>query len=165
MWTRPPVQRPARLVGDVHDDARTDVRVPVGHADRWGHRTAHAPGAAVNEKVDDHADDDEKKIFVAEEACIVVVTSFAGQVRYSSCRMTVFPSYARVPSALDKKLAKWLRAQRGEMTFAAFSKKVGLPPSTIFRLERCEQSITLGRLDKVLGKLKCTLADVFGAGS
>ena len=48
------------------------------------------------------------------------------------------------------------------MTFAQFSKKVGLPPSTIFRLERCEQSITLGRLDAVLKKLKCTLEDVFG---
>ena len=56
--------------------------------------------------------------------------------------MTAFPSYARVPSALDK--------------------KVGLPPSTIFRLERCEQSITLGRLQLVLDRLKCTLADVFG---
>ena len=50
------------------------------------------------------------------------------------------------------------------MTFAQFSKKVGLPPSTIFRLERCEQSITLGRLDLVLSKLKCSLGDVFGEG-
>lgn len=65
-------------------------------------------------------------------------------------------------SPLDKKLAQWLRGQRGDMTFAQFSKKVGLPPSTIFRLERCEQSITLGRLDAVLSKLKCRLADVFG---
>ena len=66
-----------------------------------------------------------------------------------------------VPSPLDKKLAKWLRDQRGEMTFAAFSKKTGLPASTIFRLERCEQSITLGRLDAVLSKLKGSVADVF----
>ena len=64
-------------------------------------------------------------------------------------------------SPLDKKLARWLREQRGDMTFAQFSKKVGLPPSTIFRLERCEQSITLGRLDGVLSKLKCSWADVF----
>jgi transcriptional regulator with XRE-family HTH domain len=67
-----------------------------------------------------------------------------------------------VPSALDKKLAKFLRDQRGEMTFAQFSKKVGLPPSTIFRLERCEQSITLGRLNQVMDKLKCSWKDVFG---
>ena len=65
-------------------------------------------------------------------------------------------------SRLDKQLAKFIREQRGEMTFAQFSKKVGLPPSTIHRLENGDQSITLGRLDKVLGKLKCTLADVFG---
>lgn len=68
-----------------------------------------------------------------------------------------------MPSALDKKLAKWLRAQRGDMTFAQFSKKVGLPPSTIFRLERCEQSITLGRLQGVMDRLKCDLGDIFGA--
>ena len=48
------------------------------------------------------------------------------------------------------------------MTYAAFSKKVGLPQSTIFRLERCEQSITLGRLQQVMDRLKCDLSDVFG---
>jgi predicted transcriptional regulator len=69
-----------------------------------------------------------------------------------------------VPSTLDKKLAKFLRDQRGEMTFAQFSKKVGLPPSTVFRLERCEQSITLGRLNLVMDKLKCSWKDVFGEG-
>jgi transcriptional regulator with XRE-family HTH domain len=67
-----------------------------------------------------------------------------------------------VPSALDKKLARFIREQRGEMTFAQFSKKVGLPPSTIFRLERCEQSITLGRLQQIMDRLKCSLTDVFG---
>lgn len=67
-----------------------------------------------------------------------------------------------MPSALDKKLAKFLREQRGEMTFAQFSKKTGLPPSTLFRLEQCEQSITLGRLQQVMDKLKCELTDIFG---
>ena len=60
-----------------------------------------------------------------------------------------------MPFRLDKQLAKFMREQRGEMTFAASSKKVGLPPSTIHRLENGEQSVTLGRL-------KCTLANVFG---
>ena len=67
-----------------------------------------------------------------------------------------------VPSPLDKKLAKWLRDQRGDMTFAQFSKKTGLPASTIFRLENGQQSMTLGRLDAVLSKLKCSWRDVFG---
>lgn len=65
-------------------------------------------------------------------------------------------------STLDKKLAKFIREQRGELTFAQFSKKIGLPPSTIFRLENCAQSITLGRLQQIMKRLKCTLGDVFG---
>ena len=64
-------------------------------------------------------------------------------------------------SALDKKLAKFIREQRGEMTFAQFSKKIGLPPSTIFRIENCQQSATLGRLQQIMTKLKCTLGDMF----
>ena len=67
-----------------------------------------------------------------------------------------------MPSRLDKQLAKWLREQRGGMTFAQFSKKVGLPPSTIHRIENGEQSVTLGRLQFILDRLKCALADVFG---
>lgn len=67
-----------------------------------------------------------------------------------------------MPSALDKKLAKFIREQRGEMTFAQFSKKLGLPASTIFRLEHGEQSVTLGRLQQIMDRLKCTLSDVFG---
>ncbi len=67
-----------------------------------------------------------------------------------------------MPSTLDKQLAKFIRGQRGDMTFAQFSKKIGLPPSTIFRIENCEQSVTLGRLQQIMAKLKCSLADVFG---
>ena len=69
-----------------------------------------------------------------------------------------------VPSSLDKKLAAFLKKERGEMTFAAFSKKSGLPRSTLFRLEQCQQSITLGRLQQVMDRLKCSLDDVFGDG-
>jgi transcriptional regulator with XRE-family HTH domain len=68
------------------------------------------------------------------------------------------------PSPLDKKLAKFLKEQRGEMTFAAFSKKTGLPRSTLFRLENGEQSITLGRLQQIMDRLKVDWQDVFGAG-
>lgn len=67
-------------------------------------------------------------------------------------------------SALDAKLAEFLKKQRGDMTYAAFSRKIGLPPSTIFRLERGEQSITLGRLEQVIKRLKCSLPDIFGSG-
>ena len=66
------------------------------------------------------------------------------------------------PTDLDKKLAAFLKQQRGELSFAAFSKKTGLPASTLFRLEQCQQSLTVGRLSGLLKKLKVTLADIFG---
>ena len=48
------------------------------------------------------------------------------------------------------------------MTYAQFSKRIGLPQSTIFRLEQCEQSITMGRLQQVMKRLKCRMRDIFG---
>lgn len=70
-------------------------------------------------------------------------------------------SLRSVRKSLDQQLAEFLRQKRGKMTYAHFSRKTGLPLSTIFRLENCEQSITLGRLDRVLARLKCKLSDVF----
>jgi hypothetical protein len=43
-----------------------------------------------------------------------------------------------------------------------FSRKLGLPRSTIFRLENCEQSVTLGRLQQIMDRLKVKLSDIFG---
>jgi len=64
-------------------------------------------------------------------------------------------------SPLDKKLAAFLKRERGEMTYAAFAKKIGLPQSTLFRLEQCQQSITLGRLQQIMDRLKVNLNDIF----
>ena len=47
------------------------------------------------------------------------------------------------------------------MTYAQFSKKLGLPPSTLHRLERGDQSITLRGLQQIMRRLKCGLADIF----
>lgn len=66
------------------------------------------------------------------------------------------------PTELDKKLAAFLKEQRGEMSFAQFSRKTGLPASTLHRLENGEQSIPLGRLSALMKKLKVTLSDIFG---
>lgn len=63
--------------------------------------------------------------------------------------------------SLEKQLAAFLRKKRGDMTFAQFSKKLGLPASTLHRLEQCQQSITLGRLQQIMSRLKCGLADIF----
>ncbi len=64
-------------------------------------------------------------------------------------------------SSLDQALASFLRRKRGDMTFKAFSQKVGLPPSTLHRLEQGQQSITLIKLQGLLEKLKCKPSDVF----
>ncbi len=63
---------------------------------------------------------------------------------------------------LDRKLATFLRKERGDRSYAEFSRITGLPASTLFRLENGEQSLTLGKLDGVLKKLKRSVADVFG---
>lgn len=64
---------------------------------------------------------------------------------------------------LDQKLGQFLRKQRGTMTYVQFSRKTGLPPSTLHRLEHDQQSISLRGLEQLLRKLKCSLADIFGA--
>ncbi len=50
------------------------------------------------------------------------------------------------------------------MTFARFSKKLGLPPSTLHRLEQGGQSITLRGLEQIMRRLKCRLGDIFPDG-
>jgi len=66
-----------------------------------------------------------------------------------------------VDKKLDRQLAAFLRRKRGEMTYAQFSRKVGLPPSTLFRLENTQQSITLSKLEGVIARLKSSVRDVF----
>jgi len=47
------------------------------------------------------------------------------------------------------------------MTYTQFSRKSGLPSSTLFRLEGCQQSIPLNKLEGVLKRLKSSVNDVF----
>lgn len=68
---------------------------------------------------------------------------------------------AGVRGKLEKHLGQFLRKKRGDMTFAEFSRKTGLPPSTLHRLERGEQSLTLGRLQQLMLRLRVRLADIF----
>ena len=71
--------------------------------------------------------------------------------------------YFKLPfvGTFDKQLGQFLRKRRGEMTYAQFSRKTGLPASTLHRLENGTQSITLKKLEPVLKRLKCRIADVF----
>jgi transcriptional regulator with XRE-family HTH domain len=68
---------------------------------------------------------------------------------------------ARVRKGLNKQVAAFLRVRRGDQTYASFGRKVGLSPSTLFRLENGEQSITIQKLEQVLARLRCTVRDVF----
>jgi transcriptional regulator with XRE-family HTH domain len=66
---------------------------------------------------------------------------------------------------LDNQLAIFLRKRRGEITYAAFAKKLGITPSSLFRLENCQQSITLKTLQQLMDRLKCGLPEIFPPGA
>jgi len=62
---------------------------------------------------------------------------------------------------LDKELATFLRKTRGETPYAAFARKLGITPSSLFRLENGQQSITLKTLQQIMDRLHCGLTDIF----
>jgi len=67
-----------------------------------------------------------------------------------------------VPRAtLKHQLGHYLRNARGEMTFAQFARKTGISNSSLQRLERGDQNLTLSSLETLLRKLKVRLRDVF----
>lgn len=63
--------------------------------------------------------------------------------------------------SLDKKFGRFLRGKRGKDSYAVFARKIGISASTLFRLETGEQSVTLGKMEDVLKKLKADVRDVF----
>ena len=58
----------------------------------------------------------------------------------------------------------FLRKWRGQITYAAFARKLGITPSSLFRIENCQQSVTLKTLQQLMDRLKCSWADIFGQG-
>jgi len=62
---------------------------------------------------------------------------------------------------LDRQLAKFLRKERGEMSYAQFAKKVGISHQTLFRIDHGEHRLTLDKLETVLVKLKLRLKNIF----
>jgi transcriptional regulator with XRE-family HTH domain len=48
------------------------------------------------------------------------------------------------------KMIGFTQKRRGKMTYAEFSRRLGLPPSTLHRLENGEQSITLRGLQQIM---------------
>lgn len=65
---------------------------------------------------------------------------------------------------LDNQLAVFLRKRRGQITYAAFARKLGITPSSLFRLENCQQSITLKTLQQIMERLKISWPDIFERG-
>jgi transcriptional regulator with XRE-family HTH domain len=62
---------------------------------------------------------------------------------------------------LERQLAAFLKKQRGGLSYAKFSKRVGLSHTTLHRLERGEHHLTLYKLERILDKLKIKLVDIF----
>jgi len=62
---------------------------------------------------------------------------------------------------LDKQLAKFLRKERGRLSYAQFAKKVGVSHQTLFRIEHGEHRLTLDKLETILVKLKLHLKNIF----
>jgi transcriptional regulator with XRE-family HTH domain len=66
------------------------------------------------------------------------------------------------PSKFDLLLADFLKKRRDGRSFAEFGRETGLHPSSLFRLERGEQSLTVGKLYELMKRLNVSLEDVFG---
>lgn len=63
--------------------------------------------------------------------------------------------------SLDKQFGRFLREKRGEDSYAVFARKIGVSASTLFRLETGVQSVTLGKLEEILKRLKAKVPEVF----
>ena len=59
------------------------------------------------------------------------------------------------------RLAKKLRALRGDVPQRTFARKLGVSVATLNRLESCQQNITLKTLEKLCVRLKCKIGDLF----
>ena len=63
--------------------------------------------------------------------------------------------------SLDKQFGRFLRQRRGDASYAVFARQLGISASTLYRLETSEQSVTLGKLEDILKKLKASVRHVF----
>jgi transcriptional regulator with XRE-family HTH domain len=66
-----------------------------------------------------------------------------------------------VGKSLDKQFGRFLRQQRADASYAQFARKLGISPSTLYRLENAEQSVTLGKLEDIVKRLNARVRDVF----
>lgn len=62
---------------------------------------------------------------------------------------------------LSDRLARNLRALRGDKTQKAFARKLGISQATLARLENGAQNTTLGTLEQIAKVLRCDVGDLF----
>ena len=62
---------------------------------------------------------------------------------------------------LQKRLGRFLRQKRGELTLSVYARKLGISSSSLHRIEMGEQNVTLDTLEQLLKRLKCRVSDVF----
>ncbi|HRJ72701.1 MAG TPA: helix-turn-helix transcriptional regulator [Terrimicrobiaceae bacterium] len=67
-----------------------------------------------------------------------------------------------MPGVLDKKLADFLRKERGDLSYAAFARKLGLSKTTTYNLENLWRSPSLQTVEDICRKLRVSPADIFG---
>lgn len=65
-------------------------------------------------------------------------------------------------SDLDQALAKFLRQEKGDGSYAALARKLGMAESSLYRLVHGEQSATLRGLEKIMRQLQISPREVFG---
>src|SRR5665213_796692 len=85
------------------------------------------------------------------------------------CQASYFPLVGRlsahtasVVASMQKQLGRFLRQKRGELSYPAFARKMGISSSSLHRMEMGEQNVTLKTLEFLLKRLKCSVTDVFG---
>lgn len=66
-----------------------------------------------------------------------------------------------MPRSLRLQLGNFLKKERGELTYAQFSRRIGISKSTLQRLEQGDQNVTLDTLEHLLGRLRKGLRDIF----
>jgi transcriptional regulator with XRE-family HTH domain len=66
-----------------------------------------------------------------------------------------------VAQDLAKQLGKFLKRQRGGLTYQQFAKRLGLSDSTVHRLELGEQNVTLKTLEQIIKRLRCRVSEIF----
>jgi transcriptional regulator with XRE-family HTH domain len=62
---------------------------------------------------------------------------------------------------MQKQLGEFLRKRRGELSYPAFARKLGVSSSSLHRMEMGEQNVTIKTLEYLLKRLKCNVKDVF----